>query len=104
MQCFASQRAHPNSLVILIIRIEFGAWIEKPSFGDKRSGSVVHGYLISAFPIYGHYRWALARNILFVADYAHLQNPVGPVDPARINEPREIVEASFFKASEREAA
>jgi len=61
-------------------------------------------YLISAFPIYGHYRWALARNILFVADYAHLQNPIGPFDPARVNEPREIIEASFFKACEREAA
>lgn len=61
-------------------------------------------YLISAFPIYGHYRWALARNILFVADYAHLQNPIGPVDPAWIREPREIIEASSFKACEREAA
>lgn len=61
-------------------------------------------YLISAFPIYGHYRWALARNILFVADYAHLQNPIGPVDPQRAREPREILEASKFKACERETA
>lgn len=61
-------------------------------------------YLISAFPIYGHYRWALVRNILFVADYAHLQNPIGPVDPQRAREPREIIEASSFKACEREAA
>lgn len=61
-------------------------------------------YLISAFPIYGHYRWALARNVLFVADYAHLQNPIGPVDPQRAREPREILEASKFKACEREAA
>jgi hypothetical protein len=61
-------------------------------------------YLISAFPIYGHYRWALARNILFVADYAHLQNPIGPVDPRRAREPREILEASRFKACEGEAA
>lgn len=61
-------------------------------------------YLISAFPIYGHYRWALARNILFVADYAHLQNSIGPVDPLRVKEPREILEASKFKACERETA
>ncbi|MBY0239656.1 MAG: hypothetical protein K2X55_10115 [Burkholderiaceae bacterium] len=61
-------------------------------------------YLISAFPIYGHYRWALARNILFVADYAHLQNPIGPVDQVRRNEPREILEMSSFKACERETA
>lgn len=61
-------------------------------------------YLISAFPIYGHYRWALARNILFVADYAHLQNPIGPVDSQRTKEPREILEASEFKACEREGA
>lgn len=61
-------------------------------------------YLISAFPIYGHYRWALARNILFVAEYAYLQNPNGPVDPSRAREPREILEASQFKACERETA
>ena len=61
-------------------------------------------YLISAFPIYGHYRWALTRNILFVADYAHLQNPIGPVDPQRAREPREILETSKFKACEREMA
>ncbi len=61
-------------------------------------------YLISAFPIYGHYRWALARNILFVADYAHLQNPIGPVDPQRAREPREILEASKFNACEKETA
>lgn len=61
-------------------------------------------YLISAFPIYGHYRWALARNILFVADYAHLQNPIGPLDPQRAMEPREIIAASKFKACERESA
>jgi len=40
-------------------------------------------YLISAFPIYGHYRWALTRNILFVADYAHMQNSIGPIDSTR---------------------
>ena len=61
-------------------------------------------YLISAFPIYGHYRWALARNILFVADYAHLQDRPGPVDPQRAREPRQILEASKFKACERETA
>ncbi|MCG7870392.1 MAG: hypothetical protein JAY74_28985 [Candidatus Thiodiazotropha taylori] len=59
-------------------------------------------YLISAFPIYGHYRWALARNILFVADYAHLQNPIGPINPKFVNEPREILEDSRFKACEKE--
>ena len=61
-------------------------------------------YLISAFPIYGHYRWALARNILFVADYAHLQNEIGPVEQKWAREPREIIEASNFKACERETA
>ena len=61
-------------------------------------------YLISAFPIYGHYRWALMRNILFVAEYAHLNKEIGPVDSRRKNEPREILEASSFKACEREAA
>lgn len=59
-------------------------------------------YLISAFPVYGHYRWTLARNILFVADYAHLQNRLGPVDPARLREPRELLEASNFEACKRE--
>lgn len=61
-------------------------------------------YLISAFPIYGHYRWSLTRNILFVADYAHLQDPIGPVDARRAREPREILEDSRFKACEKEAA
>ncbi|MFN3014304.1 lipase family protein [Vibrio coralliilyticus] len=62
-------------------------------------------YLISAFPVYGHYRWTLVRNILFVADYAHLQNEnYGPVDPKRVREPREIIEASYFKACEAEQA
>ena len=61
-------------------------------------------YLLSAFPIYGHFRWALARNILFVADYAHLQHEIGPVDPIRAREPREIIEASYFKACEAERA
>lgn len=61
-------------------------------------------YLISAFPIYGHFRWALTRNILFVADYAHLQDPLGPVDRRRAREPREIIEDSYFKACEREKA
>lgn len=59
-------------------------------------------YLLSAFPIYGHFRWALARNVLFVADYAHLQNSLGPVNPARAREPREILEASRFKACDLE--
>jgi hypothetical protein len=61
-------------------------------------------YLISAFPIYGHFRWALARNVLFVADYAHLQHSTGPVNKTRAREPREIIEASYFKACEKEAA
>ena len=61
-------------------------------------------YLISAFPIYGHFRWALTRNILFVADYAHLQHRFGPVDPRRAREPREIIEDSYFIACEREKA
>ena len=61
-------------------------------------------YLLSAFPIYCHYRWALTRNILFVADYAHLQNPIGPVNAVRAREPREIIEKSSFKACERETA
>lgn len=61
-------------------------------------------YLISSFTVGGHYRWVLARNILFVADYAHLQNPIGPVDPARLNEPLDIIKLSNFKACEREMA
>ncbi len=61
-------------------------------------------YLLSAFPIYGHFRWALARNVLFVADYAHLQHSIGPLDPSRAREPREIIEASSFKACEAEKA
>jgi len=63
-------------------------------------------YLISAFPIYGHYRWALARNILFVADFAHLQDPAGsgPADPRHRLEPRQILESSQFKACEHDTA
>ncbi|MFC3458064.1 MULTISPECIES: hypothetical protein [Massilia] len=59
-------------------------------------------YQVKSSVVYAHFRWLIARNVLFVADYAHLQHKLGPVDPRRVNEPREILEASCFRACAKE--
>ena len=52
-------------------------------------------YLIDTNPIYAHYRWALARNILHMADLAVLKASNGA---AETSEPLEILKLSRFKA------
>lgn len=79
-------------------------WPGVNRIGAPASQDAQDYYLISSFTVGGHYRWVLTRNILFVADYAHLQNSKGPVDPARLNEPREIIKLSKFTACDREIA
>lgn len=59
-------------------------------------------YLIEAFPIYAHYRYALTRQLLIAADYAHLRDKMGPLDERRRLEPREIIESSYFAACDHQ--
>lgn len=59
-------------------------------------------YQVKSSVVYAHFRWLIARNVLFIADYAHLRHDMGPVDPRRVNEPREILEASCFRACAKE--
>lgn len=76
-------------------------WPGVNRIGAPASQDAQDYYLISSFTVGGHYRWVLARNILFVAEYAHLHPQFGPVDAQRLGEPREIIKLSSFAACER---
>ncbi|MCQ1060882.1 hypothetical protein LRP52_42015 [Photobacterium sp. ZSDE20] len=80
-----SADGYPNSALLFATQPD--------SIGSPSNQTAEDYYLVRSNPIYGHFRWVLARNMLHMADLAfYIESHKGTT------EPQEILEASSFEA------
>ncbi len=82
--------------ILKIIREPFFRFLPGvTAVGAPERNLAEHFYLIDSNPVFAHYRWALARNILHVADLAFYKETGGAMETS---EPLEILRKSRFQA------
>lgn len=69
------------------------------NIGAKEERTVDNFNLIKSNGIYAHYRWGIARQMLFAADYMEYKD-VPATEPPRPSEPLRILHQSEFKSCE----
>jgi hypothetical protein len=69
------------------------------NIGAREEHTVANFNLIESNGIYAHYRWGIARQMLFAADYMEYKN-VPPTDKPQPSEPLRILHQSQFKSCE----
>lgn len=69
------------------------------NIGAKEEHTVDNFNLIKSNGIYAHYRWGIARQMLFAADYMEYKD-VPTTEPPRPSEPLRILNKSEFKSCE----
>ncbi|EJN20191.1 hypothetical protein PMI35_05495 [Pseudomonas sp. GM78] len=69
------------------------------NIGAKEEHTVDNFNLIKSNGIYAHYRWGIARQMLFAADYMEYKD-VPATEPLKPSEPLKILHASEFKSCE----
>ncbi|EPA99476.1 hypothetical protein [Pseudomonas sp. G5(2012)] len=69
------------------------------NIGAKEKRTVDNFNLIESNGIYAHYRWGIARQMLFAADYMEYKD-VPATEPPRPSEPLKILNKSEFKSCE----
>lgn len=68
-------------------------WPGVSNIGSPSNQTATDYYLVKANPVYGHFRWVLARNMLHAADYSIYKR-----DHKSNNEPLAILRESHFDA------